>query len=43
MRQCIEEIINENQVLTLQAANDEVQERLPENLYRVSSRSVGKI
>ena len=43
MRQCIEEIINENQVLTLQAANDEVQERVPENLARVSSRPVGKI
>ena len=42
MRQCIEEIINENPVLTLQGVNDELQERLP-GKPRVNSRTVGKI
>ena len=42
MRQCIEEIINENPMLTLQGINDELQERLPEK-PRVNSRTVGKI
>ncbi len=35
MRQCIEEIINQNPMLTLQAINSELQERLPENLVSI--------
>ena len=42
MVQCIEDIVNENPVLTLDGINRSLQERLPEK-PRVHSRTVGKV
>ena len=42
MKQCIEEILNENPVLTLDGINRLLQERLPDK-PRIHSRTVGKV
>ena len=42
MKQCIEEILNENPVLTLDGINRLLKERLPDK-PRIHSRSVGKV